>query len=264
MIGQWRFAVARSTLPATARHVALTLAIHAEGDGAGARPSVATLAQETGRKRDTVMAALDELDDAGYIDRERPSRRRATRYTLTLPSGPSPGATEMASGPHTGTTEWSPNGSRVVPLQGPSGPSIGAGTPQGLQKNSSDGAEAATEVIETVASVLGVALDRQELTRHAATAVAAGWSPEALADHLVIAYKNGDERMTDGVQRPTGFLRRVFRDLPDPPHPASVRWGQARAKDTDPDVFDELLTHHYPDDPDRELARAAFDQARQP
>lgn len=68
----------------SARAVLLVIAAHANPDGTNARPSVPTLARETGLDRATVHRALRKLEAAGEIRTKSGGGRKANRYTITL------------------------------------------------------------------------------------------------------------------------------------------------------------------------------------
>lgn len=89
----WRTAVARSDLPATRRHVALTLALWMNEMGGSAFPSATTLADATGLSERTIRASLQHLVQARWLDLVerggvRGQRRRANSYQATIPPGP--------------------------------------------------------------------------------------------------------------------------------------------------------------------------------
>jgi hypothetical protein len=99
----WRGAVTDSGLPATARHVALTLSLYMNEVGSSAFPSIVTLARKTGLGESTVRDHLHLLRDTGWLvagERGRPSvyhatpdhtaesrggRHRTVFYTATIP-----------------------------------------------------------------------------------------------------------------------------------------------------------------------------------
>lgn len=64
---RWTILIDHSGLPASARHVALRLAVYATNDDARAWPSVRTLADATGLGVNTVRRALRALDRRGWI-----------------------------------------------------------------------------------------------------------------------------------------------------------------------------------------------------
>lgn len=63
----WRGAIADSGLPATTRHVALTLSLHMNERGGSAFPSHATLARESGLSDRAVGEHLRKLRDEGWL-----------------------------------------------------------------------------------------------------------------------------------------------------------------------------------------------------
>lgn len=81
----WRAAIVASTLASTARHVALTLSLHMDGDGGSCWPSVPTIAAETGLREETVRRHLAGLVAGGWLDRrERPGR--TPMWTAAVPA----------------------------------------------------------------------------------------------------------------------------------------------------------------------------------
>lgn len=87
----WWRALRASSLTPTARHVALAIATYMDADGGGAWPSMATLSDDTGRSRRTVARAVQELEQAGYLDVSSGGGRRgdggyvSNRYVATIP-----------------------------------------------------------------------------------------------------------------------------------------------------------------------------------
>lgn len=64
----WRSAICQSELPATTRHVALTLSLHMSELGDSCYPSQSRLAEETGLARRTVNRHLSKLDGDGWLE----------------------------------------------------------------------------------------------------------------------------------------------------------------------------------------------------
>lgn len=85
----WRRSVAESALPATTRHVLLTLSLHVSDAGEGAFPSLGTLVRQTGLTEATVKKHLREAIDAGWVQKEERfterGRQTSNRYYLTAP-----------------------------------------------------------------------------------------------------------------------------------------------------------------------------------
>lgn len=87
----WWRGIRASTLTPTARHVGLTIATYMDKDGAGAWPSLATLADDTGRSRRTVARAVGELRELGFLEVESGGGRRggggyvSNRYVALIP-----------------------------------------------------------------------------------------------------------------------------------------------------------------------------------
>jgi DNA-binding MarR family transcriptional regulator len=81
---EWRAAISSkdSGLSANSRHVALVLSLHMDERGCSCFPSLKTLAEETHRSKSTVVAAINELEGAGYLEVERgsPGRGRVSHY----------------------------------------------------------------------------------------------------------------------------------------------------------------------------------------
>ncbi len=63
----WRQAILKSTLPATTRHVLLTLACHMNDAGESCYPSIALLCEETGLSNRTVIDHIEKAAQAGWI-----------------------------------------------------------------------------------------------------------------------------------------------------------------------------------------------------
>ncbi len=84
----WRWAILRSDLSATDRHVALTLATLMNTDGtipAKHARSVETIAGNSGRKPATIIQATQSLKRAGWLI-IRPGRgRRVNQYIAAMP-----------------------------------------------------------------------------------------------------------------------------------------------------------------------------------
>lgn len=92
-VAQLQRAVLRSEIPATGRHILLTLAVKANWEtgviAAEYTPSLAGLAEDTGLSKSTIAEWLDVLDTAGWVKRERPpraSKDERTLYTLLIGS----------------------------------------------------------------------------------------------------------------------------------------------------------------------------------
>lgn len=64
----WRGLILMSDLPATTRHVLLTLGCHMNDAGESCYPSITKLSKETGLSRQTVVAHLQHAKDAGWIE----------------------------------------------------------------------------------------------------------------------------------------------------------------------------------------------------
>lgn len=95
---RWEQGLRASPLRSTAKLVGFVLATYADSDGSSARPGVQQLAVSTSLSDRAVRAGLQELRDAGLIERTvRGSNlgRRAVAdvYRLTLPDAGSPAPT---------------------------------------------------------------------------------------------------------------------------------------------------------------------------
>jgi len=99
-------AIRYSSLPAPARHLALTIATWAD-IGSGViperfQPSLSTLAEATGLGVSTVKRHLGTLETEGWLRRERPEIERAqkeharTKYALAIPASPQEHGPERA------------------------------------------------------------------------------------------------------------------------------------------------------------------------
>jgi Helix-turn-helix domain len=87
----WRSAIADSDLPPTARHVALTLALHMNERGDSCFPSLTRLERETGLSRSGIAKHLNVLEREGWLVRDRGGPKHSTRYTALIPGGSAPG-----------------------------------------------------------------------------------------------------------------------------------------------------------------------------
>lgn len=91
----WRSAICDSGLPATTRHVALTLSLHMNERGGSCFPGAVALAAETGLSERAVRSHLNELVRAGWIRITehgglKGGHRRANAYEATTPAPPAP------------------------------------------------------------------------------------------------------------------------------------------------------------------------------
>ncbi|PSL02504.1 IclR-like helix-turn-helix domain-containing protein [Haloactinopolyspora alba] len=127
----WERGIRGSTLPASARLVALTVATYTSPDGvtpAGRAPSLTDIAAATGLDRSTVRRHLNRLEVGGWVNRRRPTvddaRKKAARtaYELATPGGTVPlglGAENTGPGgtvpPDLGAENTGPRG--TVPLK---------------------------------------------------------------------------------------------------------------------------------------------------
>ncbi|MGH2635747.1 MAG: helix-turn-helix domain-containing protein [Actinomycetota bacterium] len=104
----WQVALRDSGLPDTRRLVALVLSTWMSPDGDSCFPSLPAIAKGTGLGLATVKRALADLEDAGWIHRERGGGRgHSNRYTARKPAHPEPlsaGETGSAVHPFAGET----------------------------------------------------------------------------------------------------------------------------------------------------------------
>jgi hypothetical protein len=83
----WRTGLVESDLPATWRHVGLTLSLHMNERGSSAFPTVRTLTVETGLSDETVRTALNGLVERNYLVKYPPANgRRTNEYVATVPA----------------------------------------------------------------------------------------------------------------------------------------------------------------------------------
>jgi hypothetical protein len=88
----WRSALCDSGLPATARHVALTISIYMNERGGSAYPGGTRLAEDTGLSLRTVRSALAVLEQSGWLTvverggATKGSKRTATIYQAAIPT----------------------------------------------------------------------------------------------------------------------------------------------------------------------------------
>ena len=64
----WQEAILRSKLEPTAKLVCHTIGCHMEADGSGCFPSYATIAQESGLHRATVIRHVEKAAEGGYLE----------------------------------------------------------------------------------------------------------------------------------------------------------------------------------------------------
>lgn len=87
----WRSAICQSDLPATARHVALTLSLFMNELGASAYPGTGRLVQATALGESTVRRDLHMLVNRGWLELveeggRRGERKRANEYAARIPN----------------------------------------------------------------------------------------------------------------------------------------------------------------------------------
>lgn len=74
----WQHAVVKSDLPATTKHLLLTINVHLNPKGEGAFPSYSTLAQEMGVDRRTVIRHMEKALEAGFIIKTKTTRENGS------------------------------------------------------------------------------------------------------------------------------------------------------------------------------------------
>jgi hypothetical protein len=133
VLGRWKWAILASSLPAAARHVALTLAVRMSLDGtipARYMPGTRGIARDTGQKADTVTASLRTLVESGYLTITRRSVGLRTHYAASLP--------DAEVYPETGTVGVPANGDGGVP------PNAGSCTPKRVKPFPETGTRSST------------------------------------------------------------------------------------------------------------------------
>jgi DNA-binding transcriptional MocR family regulator len=102
LVVQWRTLVVTSEVGAMPRAVAHVLSTHMDRNGGSCFPSLTTIARESGLARSTVCKALNELEVAKLIQRDRGGPKRSTRYLATSPPDGLPlvRLTDSGSPPH--------------------------------------------------------------------------------------------------------------------------------------------------------------------
>jgi len=86
----WRSAVCDSNLPATCRHVLLTVSLHMNERGGSCFPSVDRIAAETGLNRATVIRQLQRARDNGWLLVGQSRGRASNTYTAAIPPADQP------------------------------------------------------------------------------------------------------------------------------------------------------------------------------
>ena len=87
---EWERIICRARLGATVQHVALLLAVHADGSGENVRPGIRRLAAIAGYDVRTIKRVIVKLRDLGLIERVYEASRSgrkgmADEYRLTIP-----------------------------------------------------------------------------------------------------------------------------------------------------------------------------------
>jgi hypothetical protein len=96
----WTRAILRSPLPATTRHVLLTLAVHCDDLTSIVSPSTMILALETGLSKGRVCKDLRIAAEAGWIIvRKRSDPAIKSTYRLTMPADLNSAGTDPGSTP---------------------------------------------------------------------------------------------------------------------------------------------------------------------
>lgn len=115
----WRSAICESDLPATTRHVALTLSLHMSERGDSCFPSKRTLADECGRTRRTVQRHVRKLVEQGWLRKDgihqfqTPGGPQETvQYRATIPAE---GGVRDSHPSSKGASQFREGGVRVTP-----------------------------------------------------------------------------------------------------------------------------------------------------
>jgi len=164
----WRSAICESDLPPTARHVALTLALHMNELGGSCFPGGARLTRETGLSMRTVRTALATLEQVGWLtvthrgSSHHGQKRTANEYEASYP------ATMTGAGdtPVQEIHRCSP-GNRPVQLTTPTGATA---APQVFSSTSENSSLATTSVEAEESGSL-----RSSIIK------ACGWDPESVS-----------------------------------------------------------------------------------
>jgi len=112
----WRTAIAKSELPPTVRHVALTLSLYMNERGGSAWPSLASLAEDSGLSTRSVMRGIHALERGGYLLCER-RPGTSTLYTGIVPTQLTFGDS-VTSDTVAPPTQWHPTPDTVSPHPG--------------------------------------------------------------------------------------------------------------------------------------------------
>lgn len=86
--GPWRWAIIQSDLTPLEKHVALTIGVRFNPKGEipeSFRVGSRRLAQDCSRRRETVLKAIDNLVEAGWLGVDKGKGTKASRYWATLP-----------------------------------------------------------------------------------------------------------------------------------------------------------------------------------
>lgn len=159
----WRAAVCDSDLPATVRHVLLTLSLYMSERGDSAFPGNARLAHDTALERKAIMRALATAVDKGWLTIKvkgcslKGGRRLATEYAASTPTGTSGGPVPER--------DRSLSGTGLVPLRDTTGTSEG---PHVVSKASEKAPSLSDEVVHrAIALVADRRVERAKtLKRH--------------------------------------------------------------------------------------------------
>ena len=92
----WQHAILKSDLEPTTKLVCHTIGCHMAADGSGCFPSYATIAEESGLGRRTVIYHVEKAVEAGYLEvdpRQRPNGSASSNiYRQRFPDGGAPDA----------------------------------------------------------------------------------------------------------------------------------------------------------------------------
>jgi hypothetical protein len=189
-------------------------------------PSIRTLMAESGAGRSTVLRALKQLEDDGFITRRAQfhdsGAQRSTRYYLNHPQAP-----HRAGPPR---PDAGPPRPRVGPPGSHSGTGgVSQGDPPGVSYRDpfnppyeppSEPATRAVSVLRALPEPWTVNdSDAARLVPRIEVALSSGWTPVHLIQHI--------SRNPAGVRSPGRVLARRLADLPSPPQrpaPHALPW----------------------------------------
>ena len=260
----WRSAICDSDLPATARHVALTLSIYMNERGGSAFPGGGRLAADTGLSLRTVRTALSTLEEAGWLrvvtrGGSLPGReRKATVYEAAVPmTGATPALVEETPAP---VQEFHRCNSRHRPVQltTPTGAGVAPQVSKKLPENSLAPADADAGVESLRSAILEAAqLDPTQITRSAGAAIGKALRDlvgvGATTEQVPIAAEAFRRRFPTATLTPLALAKHwpalTGSPTPVPALSDAARFGLSLARwATEDDASDEIADR-YPSDP---------------